>query len=353
MGKVAVEVIQSVSDVRVLGAAAGVVAHAVVVGQATALTGIDRTILLQQLCNTPKVMVQLRRLLCFPGFAVRGSRNVGPSSTCGLSLEGCSFGIRSEGMLDGVLLLLFWGSGGTYFDLTAEATKQHHDMTATTTALQTTRTELLKAWINADFWSLLCRQLDVGGGGEISPLGCTIALSAMHALVQRSGKEGQACPEMLVVDETDSKRKRRDGGNGGNEENELLPLEVLVHLLQSEHLSKVFKWPVEFGGGAASHSPLMMATPIGLQMDISRKRLQQLDENQETNVVTNSQEARPFDWWSPGLVGVSGVLYRVILLVWSSIGEKVPNEVQRMAQQVRIFQCLTCVNVPVRHLCCC
>ena len=110
-----------VSDVRVLGAAAGVVAHAVVVGQATALTGIDRTILLQQLCNTPKVMVQLRRLLCFPGFAVRGSRNVGPSSTCGLSLEGCSFGIRSEGMLDGVLLLLFWGSGGTYFDLTAEA----------------------------------------------------------------------------------------------------------------------------------------------------------------------------------------------------------------------------------------
>ena len=95
----------------------------------------------------------------------------------------------------------------------------------------------------------------------------------------------------------------------------------------------------------------MMATPIGLQMDISRKRLQQLDENQETNVVTNSQEARPFDWWSPGLVGVSGVLYRVILLVWSSIGEKVPNEVQRMAQQVRIFSMLICVNVPVSHLC--
>ena len=43
-----------------------------------------------------------------------------------------------------------------------------------------------------------------------------------------------------------------------------------MRLLESDHLSKVFKWPVEFGGGAASHSPFMMTTPMGPSFDSVR-----------------------------------------------------------------------------------
>jgi hypothetical protein len=338
MANIAIEVIQNVTDVRVLGAASGVVAQAVVVGPAAALSDEDRSNLLQQLSNNPTVIGQLRRLLCFPGFVVRGNCNVGPSSTCGLSLEGCSFGVRLEGMLDGILLLLYWGSGGTYFDFASEAvsgTLFHRD---TTTSLQSMRVKFLNSWIDAGFWSLLCRQLAVGGGGEISPVGCSLALSAMYISAQRSGERGKPCPEMLVIEEKRGSENhlrgcQRDEDDGsGNTNNDILPLEVLVRLLESDHLSKVFKWPVEFGGGAASHSPFMMTTPMGVQMEISQRLMQQKEN--ERRLSTSSQDVKPFDWWSPGLVGVSGTLYRVILLAWSPIGENVSNEVQRMAQQV-------------------
>ena len=351
IGKTAVEVIESVSDVRVLGAAAGVVAHAVTMGQAVALSDVDRADLLRSCC-TRQVMGQLRRLLCFPGFVVRGRSDIGLSSTCGHSLEGCSFGIRSEGMLDGVLLLMFWGSGGTLFDLAAEEevpkyssdwksnTQQPHG-SRKSCALSSSRQEFLNGWIESDFWNLLCRQLSVGGGGEISPVGCSLGLSSMHAAVQRSGKGGITRPEMLVRGEKEKKKKKPRKMNVENEQEEedMTSLEVLVRLLRSEHLSKVFKWPVEHGGGAASHSLLAMATPMGLQMEVSQRTLERTEMNEEelgTSAITNSSQERPFDWWSPGLIGVAGMLYRIMVLAWSSIDEKVSNEIQRLAQQVRL-----------------
>ena len=323
MAHAAVEVIQSVSDVRVLGAASSVVAQAVIVGNnTTALYHSDRADLLR-ICHSPKVMGQLRRLLCFPGFVIHGSRRAEPSSTSGQSLEGCSFGIRSEGMLDGVLLLLFWGSGGTCFDLEAE--NQFSSSSSAVVELKKVRNTFLTSWLDSGFWNLLCRQLSVGGGGEISPLGCSFGLSAMHAAVQRSGINGVARPEMLTF------KKTKD---------DLSSLEVLIRLLQSPHLSKVFKWPVEYGGGAASHSSFMMATPMGVQMKMSENILKQHKTLAKTNAIIknknifpNSKQERPFDWWSPGLVGVSGTLYRVMLLAWSSISDTVTNEVQRVAQQ--------------------
>ena len=339
MSRAAIQVIQSVSDVRVLGAASGVVAHAVAVGRATSLSASDRSQLLQ-LCCAPNVMGQLRRLLCFPGFVVNGSRRSEVSSASGQSLEGCSFGIRSEGMLDGVLMLLYWGSGGTVFDFLAEEMgnnhlkkKRRHDKID----LKTSRKEFLRAWIDAGFWNLLCRQMSVGGGGEISPLGCSFGLGAMHAAVQRGGKQGASHPEMLVHSDS----------NGTNvKEDDLTSLEVLVRLLRSSHLSKVFKWPVEYGGGAASHSPLMMATPIGHQMEVSEQMLIQRENDEDQKpALADSQQMRPFDWWSPGLVGVSGMLYRIMLLAWSSIDNTVSTDIQRVAQQVCLLlrSCYSCI----------
>ena len=60
------------------------------------------------------------------------------------------------------------------------------------------------------------------------------------------------------------------------------------------------------------------------------------EEELGTSAITNSSQERPFDWWSPGLIGVAGMLYRIMVLAWSSIDEKVSNEIQRLAQQVRL-----------------
>ena len=110
VSRAAVEIIQNgSSDVRVLSAAAGVVARGLAVGMHTALNDEDRTWLMRA-CQSPQFLSQLRRVLCFPGFVIFG-KGAGDSMTSGQSLEGCCYGIRTEGLLDGVLLLLYRGSG--------------------------------------------------------------------------------------------------------------------------------------------------------------------------------------------------------------------------------------------------
>ena len=61
-------------------------------------------------------------------------------------------------------------------------------------------------------------------------------------------------------------------------------------------------------------------------------------ENLRENVQTLPDfEERPLDWWSPGLVGVSGLLFRVMLLARSAVAPNVIEKTQRAAQQVRLF----------------
>jgi hypothetical protein len=364
--RAAVEIIENgSSDVRVLSAAAGVVARGLAVGMHTALDDEDCTWLVRA-CQSPRVLSQLRRVLCFPGFNVFG-KGEGAAATSGQSLEGCCYGIRTEGLLDGVLLLLYRGSGGSAFDSRTESARALAMMNARSIGgggggggvsagvLQTERVQFLVAWIDAGLWSPLCRQLSRGGGGEISPTGCIVALGALQAAAGRSSPSeehqdhsrvigGLPNPSILVeeagaalgskkVDGSSDKTKKKRNANN--------PLVLLTRLLRQGHLSRLFKWPVRCGGGAASNSILLMSTPMLQQMQVSDVLLLEAKaegENLRENVQTLPDfEERPLDWWSPGLVGVSGLLFRVMLLARSAVAPNVIEKTQRAAQQVRLF----------------
>ena len=365
--RAAVEIIENgSSDVRVLSAAAGVVARGLAVGMRSALADEDRTWLVRA-CQSPRVLSQLRRVLCFPGFSVVGEGG-GAAATSGQSLEGCCYGVRTEGLLDGVLLLLYRGSGGSAFDSRTESARAMAMMNARSAGkggalagvLQRERVQFLLAWIDAGLWSPLCRQLSRGGGGEISPSGCIFALGALQAAAGRSssasgGHEGHSGvvggspnPGILVQeaganvgtnnnDETsnESERKNMKKRSANN------PLVLLTQLLRPGHLARLFKWPVRCGGGAASNSILLMSTPMVQQMQVVNALLVKAEAEEEgirtTTKTLPDLDERPVDWWSPGLVGVSGLLFRVMLLARSAVAPEVIAKIQRAAQQVRIF----------------
>ena len=366
VSRAAINVIENgSSDVRVLSAAAGVVACGLALGTNAALNDEDRIWLLQS-CQSPRVLSQLRRVLCFPGFTIFEGGE-GEAATSAQSLEGCCYGIRTEGLLDGVLLLLYRGSGGSSFDsmvdsaramaiasLYGSQNKRDADsFGAKGGALERARHTFLRSWIDAGLWSPLCRQLSHGGGGEISPVGCNLALGAMQAAVGRSNTSppernkfdgrrlfaGLPNPELILqeagVTDTSKDNRRQKKGSANN------PLVLLTCLLRQGHLSRLFKWPTQHGGGAASNSSMLVNTPMVLQMQmidaLMRKDPKQEESGREDRrKILPDVDERPLDWWSPGLVGVSGLLFRVMLLARSPIVPPASEKIQRIAQQVRV-----------------
>ena len=115
-------------------------------------------------------------------------------------------------------------------------------------------------------------------------------------------------------DDDDTNKSRKNANN---------PLVLITCLLRPGHLARLFKWPVICGGGAASNSSLLMSTPMLQQMLVAEMLLLEAraedDDAKTKGKALPDLEERPFDWWSPGLVGVSGLLFRVMLLARASI----------------------------------
>lgn len=211
--KGAVKALKSGSDVRTLGAAAGLLAECM----STKHADVDDVIFVIEMCDNDDVLNSLRKLLCFPGFFGDGD---GTSIGSAQSLEGTGFGVRAEGMLDGALLLLRRGSDAS-------------EMYPGNELLNDACNRFLLRWVDRKVWEPLLRQISRGGHGEISPIGVACGVCAVVAATTKAREQ---CLALLTESDSNS-------------------MSTLIGLLEPEHLSRLYVWPRQGGGGGGVAKP--------------------------------------------------------------------------------------------------
>ena len=251
------------TDVRTLGAAAGLLAECL----SPRHVRIDDIVWILRKSKDEKCISALRKLLCFPGFSRDGS---GSAIGAAQSLEGTGFGIRVEGMLDGVVAFIRRGSDVC-------------DSQPDNIKLKEICHEFISAWINGRMWGPLCRQIVNGGGGELSPIGLCCAVCAIVAATM---KRREDTLELL----TDT--------------SEINTISTLIGLLEPDNISRLYAWPRQGGGGGGSRSRgLLGGTDCG-------------------------------NWWCPGLSGVAGIMHYVLKVAHLVFVQPAPDEVLVSVQQV-------------------
>lgn len=271
-GGAADQALQHGTDVRTLGAAAGLLAECM----SSKHVVREDVLWTVQLCSNTKSISSVRKLLCFPGFFGNGD---GSSVGSAQSLEGSGFGIRAEGMLDGAMLLLHRGSG------VCEGGSRNE-------RLEEACAGFLDNWMNNKLWDPLCCQISNGGGGEMSPVGLACAVGAIIAALTKSREKSLSFLSSTTKGDGDA----------------VSSLSVLIGLLGPEHLSRLYVWPRQGGGGGGSRSRLLVEG-----VDVG-------------------------DWWCPGLSGVAGIVNYVLKVAHLIFVHPAPDDVLVAAQQT-FFHC--------------
>lgn len=174
-------------------------------------------------------------------------------------LDGCGFGAPLRGMLDPSASLL----ARAMIVATAAAADKSGDGASATNPVQQKPASTASSLSNQRLWRLLCKQLERGGSGKLSPVGVVSTLRYAEGVLRAvTDSTAVGIIEYVLLG-------KRSGGAGNRNRNGGLIGIICKGILGRRHLQAVAEWPlgggvVNDGGGGISGVAAVVTTAVAV-----------------------------------------------------------------------------------------